>query len=113
MYRPLPAPSKFEVPILMGNKSNYLVMIMIPFSKIWHVPALTSFLLVWEIAYELEKWGLWKGWRLHFENFFSALRNQRKKKDAQLQSLLISKQMLQRPLFSVKIPQPIKKMGYI
>lgn len=99
----------------MGNKSDSLLLIMIPFSKSWHVPALKSMTsslggIMWSPeteTMERMKTPFWKcllcSWKW----------KKKEKQTLQLQNLFITEQMLQRPLFTPKIPQPIKEMGYI
>lgn len=97
----------------MGNKSDSLVLIRIPFSKSWSaLKSVTSSLggIMWTPETETiegMKTPFWKCLLCFWKS------KKKEKQTQQLQNLFITEQMLQRPLFTPKILQPIKEKSYI
>lgn len=99
----------------MGNKSDSLVLIRIPFSKSWHGPALKSVTsslggIMWTPETETMERMKTPFWKCLLCSWKS---EKKEKQTLQLQTLFITEQMLQKPLFAPKILQPIKEMAYV
>lgn len=88
---------------------------MIPFSKIWHVPALKNVPfslggIIWTPEADIMKGMKTPFWKRLVCSYKS---KKKEKQMLQLQHLFITKQVLLRPLFILRILQTIKDMGYI